>query len=145
MLAGSVGTLALEATTYGDMLLSGRPASKLPEQAAERTLVSIRVPDGKLSNRTAGLSHLMGYATGVSVGGAAGLLGEHLDHLNTVARGLVLAGAAMVAGQVPAVLSGLTDPRRWSRRQWLEDIVPHLVYGLAASVAIERIRGGRAG
>ncbi|MEU2880895.1 hypothetical protein ABZ651_32805, partial [Streptomyces sp. NPDC007070] len=34
LLAGAVGTLALDVVTYGDMLLRGRPSSGIPAQVA---------------------------------------------------------------------------------------------------------------
>ncbi|MEU3465011.1 hypothetical protein ABZ721_34300 [Streptomyces sp. NPDC006733] len=32
----------------------------------------------------------------------------------------------------PGAAAGVSDPRRWSRTDWISDAVPHLAYGLAA-------------
>ena len=67
--AGAAGTTALNAVTYGDMLVRGRPASSTPSEAAARLAdkagidLSARgeAPDGPTAqNRRSGLGALLG-------------------------------------------------------------------------------------
>ncbi len=56
-----------------------------------------------------------------------------------VAVGLLGGGVmAMSDGSMTAL--GVTDPRRWSRTDWMSDIVPHLAYGMVAAATWNRLR-----
>ena len=76
--AGAAGTTALNAVTYLDMAVRGRPASSTPEETVEKLAhaVHTEVPgdDETRSNRLSGLGPLTGIATGVAVGAVAGLI-----------------------------------------------------------------------
>jgi hypothetical protein len=133
-IAGAVGTLALDAVSYGDMLLQGRTASALPGQAAARLAESVGVrlgaPDSDAAgNRGAALGALLGYGTGVAVGAAFGVWARRRSPGATA--GPALCVVAMVVANGPMVAQRLTDPRTWGPRGWLSDIVPHLAYGWA--------------
>jgi hypothetical protein len=79
--AGAVGTIALDVTTYLDMVVRARPASSTPADVAgalaERAGVELAA-DGNdsesASNRRSGLGALFGYGVGLGVGDAYGLL-----------------------------------------------------------------------
>jgi hypothetical protein len=134
VIAGAVGTLALDVVSYGDMLLQGRAASSLPGQAARRlaSTVGLRFgleTDPRTRNRESALGALLGYGTGVAVGGAYGLLARNRPARR--ATGIGIAGAAMLLANGPMVAQGLTDPRAWGLKGWVSDIVPHLAYGWA--------------
>ncbi len=136
LLAGAVGTLALNAATYADMAVRGRPASTVPDDTVQRTahrlhLDAIAGTDDGARHRRQGLAALSGYATGLTVGAISGLLRPD-RHLPAVAEALAVGTAAMVAGNSGAVATGTTDPRRWTGVEWIADVVPHLCFGLAA-------------
>ena len=88
--AGAVGTVALDITTYADMLIRGRPSSNVPAQVAEKLTQAVGVDlaadaggsggegkDGAAAQaqeqqRLSGLGALMGYATGLTMGRCMG-------------------------------------------------------------------------
>jgi len=79
--AGAAGTTALNAVTYLDMLLRGRPASEVPGKAAgiladRLGIAALRSADASdaADARRQGMGALLGYATGVGVGVAYGLV-----------------------------------------------------------------------
>ncbi|MEW6471536.1 MAG: hypothetical protein AB1679_04640 [Actinomycetota bacterium] len=139
--AGAVGTLALESVTYVDMVLTGRPESELPAEAAGRLAGSFGVDLGEsAANRRRALGALLGFANGVAVGVGYAFVAGPDGGQPSFRRGLGLGLAAMAASAGPAAVSSLTDPRRWGWRGWLEDLVPHLAYGLAATRAYAALR-----
>ena len=142
--AGAAGTTALNAVTYLDMALRGRPASSTPEQTVGKLTeaAGTQVPgdDETRSNRLAGLGPLTGLATGVGVGVLAGLLARGTG-LRTPALGALVGAAAMAGSNGPMTALGITDPRTWSAADWVSDVVPHLAYGLVtAAVARGLVR-----
>jgi hypothetical protein len=137
-----VGAVAIEGTSYVDMLLRGRPASELPGHAVRAGAAKAGLnlgPEGSdaARNRSEAIGALLGYGTGVALGCAYGLVVR--GHPGGRLRGLALGAAAMVPGNLPVVASGLTDPRTWGVSGWLADIVPHLAYGFATAAAYRAI------
>jgi hypothetical protein len=131
--AGAAGTTALDAITYADMAIRGRPSSGTPQRTVETlaAAVGIRAPvtGERGQNRVAGLGAFAGIATGVGVGAVLGLareLGWRPGHL---AGGLLTTGVVLVAANGPMVALGITDPRTWSAADWVADLVPHVAYG----------------
>lgn len=141
LLAGLAGTAALNAASYLDMAVRGRPASTTPRDSAGRLTGPVRLPLGsgqRLANRLEGLGALLGYAVGAGVG--AGYAALPTGRLRGPASALALGAAAMLAANVPMTALGITDPRRWSAADWLADAVPHLAYGAVAAAALDRMR-----
>src|SRR4051794_16019678 len=107
--AGAAGTTALNALTYADMALRGRPSSSTPEESVEKATgaVGLRVPGTEESrgNRVEGLGALLGMVTGVALGAALGALDEvSKGTLTRLPPGLSAAAVttgAMVAANVP--------------------------------------------
>ena len=140
-IAGATGTTALNAATFADMALRARPASSTPEQTAERAAQLTRLPlpedEEKRRATSSGLGSLLGTAAGVSAGLVLGVLrsrGHPRGPAATLATAWVI---AMLAGNGPMTLFGVTDPRDWSRVDWVADIVPHLAYAVAATATFE--------
>lgn len=136
-LAGAVGTVALDATTYVDMAVRKRPASSTPQQTVEALAKRIHLPLPRDEpGRKAvldGVGPLLGMAAGVSAGVVLGLLrapGAPGGALGTTATGWVL---AMLVGNAPMTVLGVTDPRSWSAVDWAADVMPHLAYAAAAA------------
>src|SRR4051795_11606526 len=76
--AGAAATTALNAVTYLDMTVRGRPTSSTPEQTveklAEKAHVEIPGDEEHRRNRVQGLGALTGLVAGIGVGGLAGLV-----------------------------------------------------------------------
>ena len=141
--AGAAGTTALNAVTYLDMVWRGRPASSTPDatvrKLADLTGISIPGTEEERTNRVAGVGPLLGILAGVSVGAALGLLRGAGYRRGLVGTSLTAVAGALVVGNGPMTALGVTDPRTWSRADWLSDVVPHLAYGIAAGAALEAL------
>jgi hypothetical protein len=76
--AGAVGTVALNVTTYTDMALRGRPANSAPAQVAGKLAgkagIDLSGEHETTQNRKSWLGALSGYAVGLGVGTAYGLI-----------------------------------------------------------------------
>ena len=142
--AGAAGTTALNAVTYLDMAVRGRPASSTPEDTVEKLAhaAHAEVPgdDETRSNRLSGLGPLTGIATGIGVGAVAGLIARS-TRLSTPVLAGVVGGIAMVGANGPMTLLGITDPRTWSASSWVSDVVPHLAYGLVTAAVARGLVG----
>ncbi|WBB80781.1 hypothetical protein O7606_05160 [Micromonospora sp. WMMD882] len=142
MIAGAAGSTALNMTTYLDMVARARPASGTPDAAAGRLADAAHVdlgPSEPAANRRAGLGPLLGYGLGVGAAvGFALLTRGRRPPLPVSATVLGLGVMALSDGGMTAL--GVTDPRRWSRVDWLSDLVPHLVYGVVAAATWNRLR-----
>jgi hypothetical protein len=149
LVAGAAGTTALNAATYFDMALRGRPESSTPQQTVEKAagIVGADIPgsdEPQQHARASGLGALLGIAAGVSAGVALGAC-RAAGPLQGRAATLTTAWAlAMVAGNGPMTVLGVTDPRTWSAKDWAADVVPHLAYAVAAATTLEFIERPRA-
>ncbi|WP_030900106.1 hypothetical protein [Streptomyces sp. NRRL F-5126] len=137
--AGAAGTTVLNAVTYADMAVRGRPASSTPEDTVERITERAGHPlpdtDGR-DNRLTGLGALSGIAIGTGTGVAVSLLHRAGLRPPLVLGGVITGLLAMVADDLPMTRLGITDPRTWSGRDWASDVVPHILYGLATYGAV---------
>jgi hypothetical protein len=147
-IAGAVGTLALNATSYLDMLVRGRAPSEVPARAAGELANRLGVnlgPEERGVNRRSALGALLGYTTGVTVGIRYGLVRSRRHRRVPSPIAALLAGAAaMGAGDLPLTKLGLTNPREWGVEGWLADIVPHAAFGVATALIYDTISEGRA-
>ncbi len=144
--SGAVGTAALNITTYLDMALRGRPQSQVPAKDARRLAEIAGVELGeegtdgsKATNRRQALGSLMGYVTGLGVGALYGVVRSRVRSIPLPAAAPSLGLAAMAGSDVPSVLLGVTDPRKWSAKSWASDVLPHLAYGAATALAFEAL------
>jgi hypothetical protein len=132
--AGAAGTTALNAVTYLDMVWRGRPASSTPEESVERldARSPVHIPgDGEArEHRVAGLGPLLGVAAGVGTGVVLGLARAAGWRPPAPIAIAAATAVALVAGNGPMTVLGVTDPRRWSASDWMSDLVPHFAYGL---------------
>jgi hypothetical protein len=139
--AGAAGTTALNAVTYLDMAVRGRPSSSTPERTVEELAgklhATIPGDEEKRQNRLQGLGPLTGLAAGVGVGVLAGLArAAGLRFQPLVGTGLITAGV-LVAANGPMTVLGITDPRTWSATDWISDVVPHLAYGAVVKTTMD--------
>ncbi|MFK4149922.1 hypothetical protein [Streptomyces sp. NPDC004065] len=139
--AGAAGTTVLNAVTYADMALRGRPSSETPTQAVDRMTKDARhpVPGSAESrdNRLSGLGALSGIAVGSGIGVAVALLYRAGVRMPWWLGGMLTGALAMAATDVPMARMGVSDPRSWSTEDWASDVVPHLLYGLTTYAMIE--------
>jgi hypothetical protein len=141
--AGAAGTTALNAVTYLDMALRGRPASSTPEESvekmAEQAGLTIPGDDEARQNRVAGLGPLMGLLTGASAGAVAGALRAAGVRLPLSVGATLVGAGAMIGANAPMIRMGLTDPRQWGPASWLSDLVPHAAYGVVTAATAHRL------
>jgi hypothetical protein len=141
--AGAAGTTALNAVTYLDMTLRGRPPSRTPENTVEALLgrIGLSMPgdDDTRPHRVEGLAALLGAVTGVGVGVVLASVDESLDgslsRLPVPWGGLGVTTLVMVAANGPMTVLGVTYPRAWTAADWISDLAPHLAYGFTAAFA----------
>jgi hypothetical protein len=143
-LAGAAGTTALNAATYLDMAIRGRPTSSTPEDSVEETAhrLGTEIPgdDDTRSNRLQGLGPLLGIGVGVGIGVAAAAVADALPPARALPLPvkMALVGAtALIGANAPMTLLGITDPRQWSASDWAADVVPHIAYGAATAATLE--------
>ncbi len=149
MLAGAAGTTALNATTYLDMAVRGRPPSTTPEQTVRKAeeftgaSLSSEGPDSQpAQSRRSGIGAVLGIAAGVGTGAVYGLLRPRLGDVPLVLLSLGAAAGANVGPMLPMTALGVTDPREWTLDSWLTDLLPHLAYGAVTAVTFEAMHQG---
>ncbi len=139
--SGAVGTTALNAATYLDMAVRGRPTSDVPQRATDalfaRAGVTVPGEGDAQEARRSGIGALLGILTGVSVGAVYGVVRPLAPGVPVPVAALAVGLGAMVASNTGNVRLGVTDPREWSAADWAADVVPHLAYGLGAALAYE--------
>jgi hypothetical protein len=139
-LAGAAGATALNAVTCLDMVWRGRPGSDSPQRTvealADRAGTEIPGEGESRANRLSGLGALSGIATGIGVGALYAVL-RRLGFRPGPLTGSVLIGlTAMAATDLPMARLDITDPAKWSRADWLSDLLPHLAYGAATQAVL---------
>ena len=139
--AGAAGTAALNAVTYLDMAVRGRPSSSSPEQTIEQLAekAHVRIPGDEQTraHRIEGLGPLAGLGGGVAVGVAVGLVRAMGFRSRPLVGILLTTVGAMVPGNGPMAVLGISDPRNWSTTEWLSDVVPHLAYGVVVKTTMD--------
>jgi hypothetical protein len=137
--AGAAGTTALNVVAYLDMALRGRPASSTPQRTVERLAqtahVSIPGEGDQRRSRVEGLGALTGLVAGVGVGGLLGLARAAGFRAGTVLTTVTV----LVSTNGPMTVLGITDPRTWSRTDWVSDIVPHLAYAAVVTTTMDAL------
>jgi hypothetical protein len=128
LLSGLVGTAAMTASSTLEMRLRGRPASKAPAKAAEKTL-GIQPRDAAAEARLGNLVH---WSYGTMWGLARAALGS--AGVRGPVAGPALHFAALWGSEVLALpaLDVLPPIGRWSAQDIAIDVLHHAVYVLAA-------------
>jgi uncharacterized membrane protein len=131
--AGAVGTTVLDAATYTDMALTGRPASRAPA----RTVMAVLEEAGASPPPSGARPEAYGALAGIAVGAGAGIVTSALRRVGVrlplLAEAAVVGAGAMLATDGPMQGTGTTDVRDWSAADWTRDALPHLAFGLAVS------------
>ena len=148
LVAGAMGTVALDITTYMDMAIRGRSASNAPSQLVHIIAEQIRLPlssqgvgsqDQTAQNRESGLGALLGYVNGLGTGCIYGMLRSQFDEIPIPLAGTLVGLTAMAASDVPLVALRLSDPKTWGISGWLADLIPHLIYGIVTVATYEAL------
>jgi hypothetical protein len=141
--AGAAGTTALNTVTYLDMALRGRPASSTPEQTVDTIAARAGLPipgdDETRGNRLSGLGALTGLLAGVGVGAALGAVRAAGWRPGLLGSTVAAGTGALLVGNGPMTVLGVTDPRSWSVTDWVSDVVPHLAYGAVAAGVLQQL------
>lgn len=143
LIAGAAGVTALDAVTYLDMLVRGRPASEVPartvnELAKKIGIDTLDADDERTTNRRSATGALAGYADGVISGVAYGALRSAVRIPWPVGAAL-LAGITLLLGEGSAARTGVIDWSKWSAQDWLADLIPRLAYGGVTALTIEAL------
>ena len=149
--AGALGTVALNITTYADMAIRGRASSSAPSQLVGTLAEKANIPlsskgvgadDETAQNRESGIGSLLGFVNGLGVGALYGAIRSLFDEdgVSIPLAGAMIGLAAMAASDVPLITSGVSDPKSWGVSGWISDAVPHLIYGLVTAIAQETLR-----
>lgn len=146
--AGAVGTVALDVTTYADMAIRGRSSSGAPSKMVSIVAKAAGLPlssqgvgseDQTAQNRENGLGALLGYMNGLGVGVAYGLLRSGRDDVPIPLAGIGVGLAAMAASDIPLIALKVSDPKTWGFSGWAADAIPHLVYGIVTAAVYEAL------
>jgi hypothetical protein len=139
--AGAAGTTALNAVTYLDMAVRGRPSSSTPERTveelAERAHVPIPGHEEERQNRLQGLGPLTGLVAGVGVGVLVGLARAAGFRSQPLVGTALTTVGVLIGSNGPMTVLGITDPRTWSATDWISDVVPHLAYGAVVKTTMD--------
>jgi hypothetical protein len=145
-IAGAAGTMALDITSYLDIVVRGRSASNLPAELIRCFAEIAKIPDlstpddradDKTKNRRSALGAISGYSVGIGIGAVYGVVSPLLSGTPLFCRAILVGAAAMAAADVPIVQLKLTDPRQWGTVGWLSDIIPHFAYGLVTAAVVD--------
>lgn len=143
LIAGAAGVTALDAVTYLDMLVRGRPASEVPGRTVNELAKKIGIDrldadDEKTNSRRSATGALVGYADGVLSGVAYGALRSAVRIPWPVGAAL-LAGLTLLVGEGSAVRAGVVDWSTWNAQDWIADLVPRLAYGGVTALTVEAL------
>lgn len=136
--AGAAGTAMLDATTYADMAIRSRPASKLPKRVVKQFARWAGVQQLP-PERTQGLSALLGYADGFGTGLLFGLVRPRMRGVPWLIAGLGLAIFTMTLSEGTATAMGKTDPRQWGLSGWIADLIPRTLYGCVTCLVFDAL------
>jgi hypothetical protein len=133
--AGAGGIVAMEIASYLDMLVRGRAASNQPQELGDALADRLEFAPGQTKAAKAkrsALGSLVGYVDGLALPAAATVLG--LRRGSGARHAAMLTGGAMVGSSALPTYLGVTDPRTWTADDWVTDLVPHIAYGVTATL-----------
>ena len=148
IIAGAVGTVALNVATYADMAIRGRSSSSAPSKMIDKVTKQVHIPlspqgvgaqDETAQNRESGLGALLGFVNGLGTGVLYGMVRSQFDEVPVALAAPLVGLTAMAASDVPLVSLRVTNPKQWGISGWLSDTIPHLIYGIVTVAAYEAI------
>ena len=144
IVAGSVGTLALDIASYFDMISSGRAASETPSNlvaamAKSFGYESLTEDSDEAKNRRSALGAVLGYANGLTFGATHGLLHGIFRHLPWPVEGVIIGLASTAATDMLYAKYEVADPTTYTPTVWAYDIGFHMIYGLITAATLRAI------
>lgn len=149
LVAGAMGTVALDMATYLDMAIRGRSSSNAPSNMVKTVAEKLHLPlspqgvgseDQTAQNRESGLGALLGYVNGLGTGALYGIIRSQFDEMPLLLAAPLVSLTAMAASDIPLVSLRVTDPKTWGVSGWLADAIPHLVYGVVTVATHEALK-----
>lgn len=149
LVAGAMGTVALDMATYLDMAIRGRSSSNAPSNMVKTVAEKLHLPlspqgvgseDQTAQNRESGLGALLGYVNGLGTGALYGIIRSQFDEMPLLLAAPLVGLTAMAASDIPLVSLRVTDPKTWGVSGWLADALPHLVYGIVTVATHEALK-----
>lgn len=149
LVAGAMGTVALDMATYLDMAIRGRSSSNAPSNMVKTVAEKLHLPlspqgvgseDQTAQNRESGLGALLGYVNGLGTGALYGIIRSQFDEMPLLLAAPLVGLTAMAASDIPLVSLRVTDPKTWGVSGWLADAIPHLVYGVVTVATHEALK-----
>ena len=121
IVAGAAGTVALDVATYLDMAIRGRSASNAPAQLVDTVAKGLHLSfsssnDQQAKNRESGLGALLGYVNGLGTGVGLWLASVAERHGSFTIGSYRVGLAAMVASDVPLIVSHISNPNHGEYR-----------------------------
>lgn len=152
-IAGAAGVVALNAASYLEMIVRGRPASDMPARVAGAVADEIGLVDDEAddddsddldqdaaANRRDAMGALLGMVNGIGIGVAYGIARLILPRPPAWLAGAALGAAAMAASEYPVTRLGLTEPRDWAATDLASDVLPHMAFGIVTAITFEAAR-----
>jgi hypothetical protein len=148
VVAGALGTVAINMSTYVDMAVRGRASSDAPSKLVEIVAGKTGLPlssqgvgakDQKAQSRETGIGALLGYMNGFGVGAAYGAMRSQMDGTSIPLTGIAIGLISMTASDIPLVALKISKPKTWGISDWASDVIPHLIYGLITAAAYEAL------
>ncbi len=148
VVAGALGTVAINMSTYVDMAVRGRESSNAPSKLVEIVAGKTGLPlssrgvgvqDQKAQSRETGIGALLGYMNGLGVGAAYGALRTQMNGKSIPLTGIAIGLISMTASDIPLVALKISNPKTWGVSGWASDVIPHLIYGLITASAYEAL------
>ncbi len=144
LLAGAAGIVALDAFSYADMLVRGRPASELPATTVQKLAAKFGLGalandgDDATKSRRSGAGAILGYGVGLGSAIVYSTIRPAVeDWLPWPLAGAILGAATLVTSEGSATALGATDWSTWSLADWVSDILPRTLYGLTVAYVCE--------
>lgn len=147
-LAGASGKVAIDITTFTDMLVRGRPASPMPAEvirklAQKASIEPLEKPDDEASaqtkHRRSALGALSGFGVGLALGAVYGTIRPAMAGVPVVAAGVVLGLCAMAATDVPATTLHAAKASERTAVAWASDILAHMSYGIVTALVYDAL------
>ena len=141
IIAGATGTVALDTSTYLDIVIRGRSSSNAPSQMVDMVAKKIHLPlstqssgsqDQSAQNRENGLGALLGYVNGLGTGVIYGILRSRFNEIPAPLAAPLVGLIAVAASDIPMVTLRVSNPKTWGISGWLADTIPHLILSMAS-------------
>ncbi len=141
--AGAAGTTVLNAVSYLDMALRGRPASSDPDRlvdaVADRAGVDLPGRGAQRDSRRTALASLAGIGNGLATGVLASVARSAGMRFPPVVGAVLTGATSMAATDVPLAALGVSDPRAWGAAGWTTDVVSHLAFGAGVQAVLQAV------